>query len=157
MIGFTRFRALVPLAVALLLPAMAYGDPPSFGLKGDNLRQILRDAARLQIRLRPDLVLQVPARTAADAFPSPQYAARIAAGPRFAVMKTALLDCGYLYCTEYDSTGRALSAVTRETFFSNTAPAASAIPVCQSNNDMLPTWERFENCGSDKQRRNTRK
>jgi hypothetical protein len=161
MIEFAGIRVLVPLAAMLLPPALAHGDPPSpapaFALRGDNVRLILRDAARLQVRLRPDLAYEVQSRTGRD-FPSPLYAARVAAAPRFARQKSAALDCSYLYCTEYDSAGRALRAVTREDFFSGTAPPIeSPIPTCQSGNDLLPTWQRFENCGGDRQRRNTRK
>jgi hypothetical protein len=143
-----RVRTLTMLLLAIPVTALSADkpEPLSLALRDETVNRIVSDATyrpatpRESPRLRPDKDHTSPANLTA---------ARLMLQPAFAPRRAVVFDCNALMCTEYDSKGKALRSMSREAYFA-TASGTLGSPglggACESSNDMLPTFQRFENC-----------
>ncbi len=108
---------------------------PSFNVHDDNVRKIVAAAARLQSESAPEKD------AASDAEPAPIVVTFKA--PR----RVHHLDCDSFDCVAYNADDVALFTIPREQYYGvHGDNPADAWLACQSGDDLLTTFERYDKC-----------
>jgi hypothetical protein len=134
--------AVAPAAVA---PRSAPTQPvPTFDIKSAGVQNVIRANANLEARGGANL--SHGARLSADA-PAQTGGRNLKDIPFRAPRRLHHMDCDSFNCVAYSADGEALYTVSREQHFGiNTDDSKEAWLSCQSGDNLLTTFERYDKC-----------
>jgi hypothetical protein len=142
------------LSALLMLPACGWSDDkpatpadekkPTFTLSDAEVRKIVRAAANRKVEgfrfvKDPQVATDIPPSATAARF---QPLARLPRATRVVFECRSLTEA----CGAYDYDGNYLYSVPREQVYPNSTGGSDDWLACQSGDDMLSTFERFDRC-----------
>jgi hypothetical protein len=139
-------RSAIPLATAITptsQPAPQSSAKPEFDLRNSSVQGVIRANARAAAApSQPQSAQNLPVNFTLAAGAMEQQGV-----PFRAPRRTQRLDCGLSDCVAYDADGDALFTVPREQYVGTRGKtAADEWLSCQSSNDLLTTFERYDKC-----------
>jgi hypothetical protein len=118
-------------------------EPPGFDLRNTHVQSVIRDNARAA---SAPSQTQTAQNLPADTIPSARGIEQQSLAFR-APRRVHHVDCGLSDCVAYNADGDALFTVPREQFVGTNGNTASDEWLsCQSSNDLLTTFERYDKC-----------